>query len=120
GPFLLRNKVHQVLLDFFCRRFSSHSEPPGKAAHVGIDDYANVNVESIAENDIGSLPTHAAETRQFVHGSWDLTGMFINQSLARGFDTLRFIAEEPGRFDFLFEFGKRRVSVIGSRAVFLK
>src|SRR2546426_305745 len=36
GPFLLRNKFHQILLHFFCRRFSSQSKPARKAAHVGI------------------------------------------------------------------------------------
>ena len=69
GPFVLRNKFHQVLLHFFGGFFASKTKAAREPANVSVHDDADIDIEGVAENDVRSLAPHSPEACQFFHRS---------------------------------------------------
>src|SRR5258708_40316851 len=82
--------------------------------------YPDVNVESIAENDVSCLAAHTSQLRQFFHRARHLAAVSGNEGLTARLDALGLVTEKTGALDFLLEFGNWRGSVICRRRVFLE
>ena len=59
NPAILRDDLHQVLLDLFRRVLLRELQPVRDAKHVRIDDDAARDAKGGAQDHIGSLARHA-------------------------------------------------------------
>ena len=56
-PLFLRHQLHQVLLNFFRCPMFCEAESMRQSPDMGIDDHADVDVEGVAEDNVGSFAT---------------------------------------------------------------
>ena len=73
---------------------------------MGIDDDTGL-AEGIPENDIRGLSADARQGNQFLHRVRDLFAEALGHGFAAGDEMLRFVLEETGGTNELFEFRKR-------------
>ncbi len=103
-PLLSGHQRHQFLLDLYGVRLLCEAKPICQSRYMGVHDDADVDVKSIAENDIGRLAAHPSERDEFVHRIRDFATVLFHQRAATRLDVLRLVAKEAGGFDGLFEF----------------
>src|SRR5262249_41946610 len=60
GPLVLGDELHQVFLDLFRGFLGGQVEPSGEAGDVSIDHDTAIDVESVAQNNIGSFAADSA------------------------------------------------------------
>jgi len=120
GPLLARDQEHEVLLDFDGVGVFGEAKALRQSRDVSIDNDAVIEVEGIAEDDIGGFASDAAEAGEFFHGLRHFAVVALDERLAAGLDAFGFVAEETGAFDGFFEIGGGRLGEIGSGAIFFE
>jgi len=87
---------------------------------VRVHDDADVDVERIAQNDVGGLAPDAIQLRQFLHRARHVAAVTDDEFAAARPDVLRLVPKKTRRLDSLFQFGKRRIRIIRRRTVFFE
>ncbi len=103
-PGILRNDFDEVLLDFLWIFVLGQIETAREAHDVRIDDDSAGDSVARTENDVAGFACDAGQRQDFVHCLWNFAFKVFDDAFARAHDRFRFIAEEPGRADFLFQF----------------
>ena len=103
GPGVLRDSFDQVLFDFDRVGVLGQSEAFAQAGDVGVHDDTGFNAEGVAENNIGCFASDPGETGERLQVAGDLTVMVLDQGLGGGDEVFRFVAEETGRADEVFD-----------------
>jgi len=85
-----------------------------------IDDDTDIDVERVAEDDVGSFTSDPGKGGKLVHCLWNFAAVFFDQNAAGGLDVFGFGSVESDAFDVLFEFGKRSVGEVLGGLVFLE
>lgn len=96
------------------------SEASGEAADMGVDDDAFIEVESVAEDDIGGFAADACELDEGVHGGGHLAAVFGDECGAAVADVTGLGAEEAGGCDEGFKLGGRDFRVVACGAAALE
>src|SRR5258708_339692 len=94
GPLHARDELDQVLFDLLRSFLARESKALGEARHVRVYDYPAIDVEGIAEDDIGRLAPDPIQGGQFFHGAGHLAMMAVHQFLTGGFNVLGFVSEK--------------------------
>src|SRR4051812_35417237 len=79
GPVSLWHDLHEVLLYLHRVFVIRQAEPSRDAADVGIDDYALVHTEGVAQNDVGRLAADAGQRHELLHGAGHLSPVLIHE-----------------------------------------
>ena len=116
APLVLRELSHQPLLDGGdgCV-FGGEGEAFAEAVDVGVDDEAGVDVEGVAEDDVGGFSRNAAEGEKLVHGLRHLALEVLHERGHGGVDGLGFVAKEADGFDVGFDLVRHRRGEGGGR-----
>lgn len=108
NPLLLRQYLHEVLLDLRGIGVLGESEAFAEACDVRVDDDAGRHAEGSAQNDVGRFTTDAGEGDH----SFDVAGKFavvtLDDGLAGRFNVFGLVAEEARALDDLFQGFDRR------------
>ena len=116
APLVLRELGHEPLLDGGDRCvFGGEGEAFAEAVDVGVDDEAGVDVEGVAEDDVGGFSRDAAEGEKLVHGLRDLAFEVLHERGHGGVDGLGFVTKEADGFDVGFDLVGRRSGEGGGR-----
>src|SRR5579863_8668926 len=84
-PFLPRDYLHQVLLDFLGIVLRGEFKATGDAVHMGVDDYAYGFVEPRAQHNVRRLAGDAGEGEEFLHVVGNLAAE-VGEDFFRGTD----------------------------------
>ena len=103
NPFVLRNHLHQILLDLFRIVVAGEIQTFRQALHVRIDNDARGDAVSGAENHVGRLTSHAWKREQLLHRARYFPPERLDDRFACADDGFRLVAEESRRPDFLLE-----------------
>ena len=104
SPVGLRHQLHEMALDANRVLFMGERESAGESAYMGIHDDALVHPEGVAEHDVGGLSPDPRKIDELLHGVRYLATVIFRQSLPKADERARFVAEEAGGADKLFEF----------------
>ena len=103
-PAVLRNNLHQLLLDFLRRVAFGQAEAAGDAEDVRIDHNTFGLAKADAENDVGGLSGCAGDGDEFGQGLRDLAVEFFDNLARRALNGFGLVVEEAGGSDEGFEF----------------
>lgn len=104
-PAVLRDDVHEVLLDFDGVGVGGELEAAREAEHVGVDDDAGGDAVPGAEDDVGGFARDAGQLEHLVHSFGDFALEFFDEDAGGADDALGFVAEEACGVDDLFDCG---------------
>lgn len=116
APGIPWEELHEALLDFGDAGVRGREgEAACEALDVGVDNNAVVDVEAVAEDDVGGLAGDAAEGEELLHGARNLAAEAIADR-GHGFvDGAGLVAEEADRFDVGLDLLGRSGGVRGGR-----
>ena len=103
---ILRHQFLEVLLNLLGSCGLREFEPLAEASHVGINDHANIDLEGVSKDNVGSLPPNTCQRSEIFHRPRNLTVVFITESLAACFDVLGLAAEEADSANPLLKLGE--------------
>ena len=106
GPVLFGDDFDQGLLDFDGIVLAGETQPAGETADMGVDHDALGKVEGIAEDYVGGFPAHAGKLVEMFHGLRDLSAVILDQAGGTTADGFGLGAEEAGRANEAFQFGR--------------
>jgi len=102
-PVILRDDFHQVFFDFDRVGVFGQTEALAQAGHVGVDHDAGFDAVGVAEDDVGGFASDAGQMGERFEVSGDFAVMEPDQSLGGGDEVFRFVAEETGGADEVFD-----------------
>ena len=108
NPAVLRNDLHELLLDLLrCVAFGN-AEAAGDAKDVGVDDHAFSLAEADAENHVGRLSRGAGDGDQLGEGLRNLPAEFGDDLAGRALNGFGLVVKEARRADEGFELRQGR------------
>ena len=106
NPAVLRDDLHEVLLDFYGLVVFCELEAAAQAEDVSVYNHADGDLVPASENYVGGLAGHAGDAEHFVHGLRNLVAELLDDRRGRAFDGLCLVVEEAGAANDFFEFGQ--------------
>ncbi len=103
-PVRAGDQFHKLQLYLGRIRLPGQPEPLRKTGHMSVDDDAHIDVERIAETDVGGFPPHTSEFDKFLHGPGHLAAMPFHDRPAASLDAPGFVAKKAGAFYRLLQF----------------
>ena len=103
GPGVLRDLFDEVFLDFDRVGVFGQPEAFAQARDVGVDDDAGFDAVGVAEDDIGGFASDPGEMGEGFEFAGDFAFVVVDEGLGGGADIFRFVAEEAGGMDEVFE-----------------
>lgn len=120
GPVFAGHLGEEVLFDLFGLGAGGQAETEREARHVGVNDDTFVEVEGIAEDDVGGFASDAVELDEVLHGVGDLAVVTFDEFLAGALDVFGLMTKEAESADVLFELGQAGGGVVGGGTVFVE
>ena len=114
-----RNQRHEIELDLVRVRVLRESESLREAHHMGVDA-DGLLPESVAEDDIGCLSSHAGKREQILQLVRDFAFEALDDFAAAVVNRLGFVAVEIDFVDFTCQGRHRGLGIVSRRSVFLK
>ena len=105
-PTVLRNELHQVMLDLLRLVVDRKLKPAREAQDMRVDDHADGDLIPAPAHDVGRLAGDAGKLEQLFHGLRDLVAEALDDGFGGALDGLGLIAEEAGGADQRFELGQ--------------
>src|SRR5882672_4807090 len=119
-PLFLRQKAHQVPLDFLRIHFARQLKSARDPLNVGVDDDARRLLEPGAEHDIGGLPRDARQFEERLHRVGHFPAVLFDEELRGAPDALRLVVVEARRTNPLLQVLQVGVGIILCRPVLLE
>ncbi len=111
-PVLVRNALHEVLLDLVLLGALCQAQALRHATHMGVDGDPR-RVEAVAEHHIRRFASHTRQLHELFHRCGDLAAVVLHERLGHALEGTRLVAVETRRSDGLLDFFERR---LGQRA----
>src|SRR5664279_4529175 len=120
NPLVARDRLHQVLLDLLRILVFRQLQAARDALHMRVHHHAVGDPVPRSQHDVRGLAGHSGQLQEFVHGARYLAAELADQLTGGAHHRLRFVAEESGGANVVFElFGLERGKRFGRR-VFLE
>ena len=103
GPGVLGDLFDEVFFDFDRVFLLGQTEALAQAGDVGVDDDAGFDAVSVAEDDVGGFASDPGEMGEGFEFAGDFAFVVVDEGLGGGADIFRFVAEEAGGTDEVFE-----------------
>ena len=103
GPGVLGDLFDEVLFDFDRIFLLGQTEALAQAGDVGVDDDAGFDAVGVAEDDVGGFASDPGEMGEGFEFAGDFAFVVVDECLGGGTDIFRFVAEEAGGTDEVFE-----------------
>ena len=103
GPGVLGDLFDEVFFDFDRVFLLGQTEALAQAGDVGVDDDAGFDAVGVAEDDIGGFASDPGQMGEGFEFAGDFAFVVVDEGLGGGADIFRFVAEEAGGADEVFE-----------------
>ena len=103
GPGVLGDELDEVFFDFDRVFLLGQTEALAQAGDVGVDHDAGLDAVGVAEDDVGGFASDPGEMGEGFEFAGDFASVVVDEGLGGGADIFRFVAEEAGGTDEVFE-----------------
>jgi len=103
NPPVLRDNFHEVLFHLFGRGVGGEFQAAGEAEDMGVDDHADGNTVSDAEDDVGGFAGRAGDGEKIFHLLRNFAVEVGNDLPRRTLNRLRLVVVEASGADDLFD-----------------
>ena len=93
----------EIFFDFDRISVLGQSEAFAQAGDVGVDHNAGFDAVGVAEDDVGGFASDPGEMGEGFEFAGDFASVVVDEGLGGGADIFRFVAEEAGGTDEVFE-----------------
>lgn len=91
---------------------SRKPETNRESLDVGVDDETSIDLETVAEHDIGGFASNPTELQKLVHSAWNVPTEPFHQGPTGLMDRLRLAPEQADRSDVGFNLGWSRTGKV--------